>query len=1065
MPYYLYSHMPRKRNPSSANDKEHPLIDRVSTEGDPQLAFDLYVGTNVGHVSSPKSDAGPRFHSLLEHEGEEPAKSGAESSAMGVEPAAATGKRKGTENLLDLMEGDGDSSANNTTSLSLHQIGNVSFTYPCVDQVSRYREMKYDGEKTVSHDFNGTDDSYRQGEEQLPLNSQESVTVDGVNTFLTQDTGITVSQYVSAFASNSTSPRLSPVALGALVSATPLVSNRAASCERAGSQVSVVLSPLSRPLSLALETPSSTCISVRGSSTRSSAPPQHLSRMSNSPTTYQQHFPLTRSRDEARELTVSTFTWNSSGVLDGGKEHGTSSMHSVDSLACIQQQRSLSTHARVGSGESDIFPHPSESMDSDIRVEKGRDPSLKGNLASLNRSSPRDTQPLLDDVKAPSAPPVQIMHRPPTVPNRTLKRNYEDVALSSGGEGSDDFYEDFNDFADDGEGSGDDFGEPDSRFQSHHSMQHRQRLFAPLMSRWRTSRRCASRSSYKRSKRLAGGSSAAGDGWNLAERLEQLEQIRVTNFEALEERKQHQQNQQSAATGTGDARAEKHKPRRAPHATSGSGSSTNDDCTAYSPASMSPNVEKSKRSRTVAEVDLTITPRVGNQTGRSLRSLSTPSSSRTLDNNIVKESGKVSSDGERAACEPTGELNDVNEYSIVSYCDSSNRGTTGEASPDDDRYNDDHKMLLPALGSIEPEDHLPNSGGSCRRSWGSSKGTRSAPHVLLKRTPRSTTLSYHRTTSVVASLLQKLMVQDSGKISIKLNQSHSTLGLADSKELTSPSKQNEQQKRGRRRQFARWKDRTKNLATVSRKVNNSNGAAAPVVACVKTAGRVPVPASVPLEAPTTTIVSPGAPVTYAATPHVEKSTEKHVPRNTPVHERGKDRRRDGCHFSPSRGESGTKPSQSLTFALVGQATKVGIRLAVSGGCNGNVTTTQSATPMTARPVCGRRYRTTTCSSNFQSSSATAGVLATANKRSSGCFQTTRPRNVAPGGNVAGPSPSSGSGGAAFFPSQATGIGSRTCGKSMQLSVLSCMEQHQATTRAGPREVSPLSIRGSPSAQS
>nr|CCD13830.1 unnamed protein product [Trypanosoma congolense IL3000] len=232
------------------------------------------------------------------------------------------------------------------------------------------------------------------------------------------------------------------------------------------------------------------------------------------------------------------------------------------------------------------------------------------------------------------------------------------------------------------------------------------------------------------------------------------------------------------------------------------------------------------------------------------------------------------------------------------------------------------------------------------------------------------------------------MLHDSCINSSKLLQSSSLPVVGDNMYTAATLTKDEPLKRGKRRKFVRWSQRHKNFGSVSRKLNHGNNANHPRAGSGKSGARSAAPTQSPLEAPTTTIVAAGAAVTYAATPHVEKPAEKHLPRSTPVHERGKDRRREGAQFSPCRNEVGSKMSQSLSHSPVSHGIRIGIRNFVSGGIGSNCVTGQFTSPMTARCVSNRRHRVA-CNPVFQSSTLTAGVLATATKRYPCSLQNTR----------------------------------------------------------------------------
>ncbi|RNF13911.1 uncharacterized protein Tco025E_06161 [Trypanosoma conorhini] len=302
------------------------------------------------------------------------------------------------------------------------------------------------------------------------------------------------------------SPFPTPVGTGLLV---PLKSPMV----RLDSIPSVSISPLSRPLSALMESPTFALLPRReGLAPMGTSTPLQLSvqqpgtdaSSSDSVPLAISPSPLTRGVGEAGA--AAGHPWSASGVIDLSFNRtpkcslNSSPSHRVPGPAS----------ARNASGTSDFLLAHSVSTDSAAHVPTGQERGEATRAPPFSR-----------------VPPVQTMRRPPTVPRRNVplevSMSGDEVRISD----EEPLHADF---------SGEEFssisiGEEEgggealmTRWQLH------QRLFEPSPSRWRSSRGHGARAAPKRPKRGRAGR------WDMFSRLRELERIRVSNHEALEER-------------------------------------------------------------------------------------------------------------------------------------------------------------------------------------------------------------------------------------------------------------------------------------------------------------------------------------------------------------------------------------------------------------------------------------------------------------------------------------------------------------------------------------------------
>ncbi|KEG08213.1 hypothetical protein DQ04_07721010 [Trypanosoma grayi] len=320
---------------------------------------------------------------------------------------------------------------------------------------------------------------------------------------------------------------------------------------------SVTVSPLSRPLSAWFESPHSMYLTRRdthGVSTTGVLTPTPLQLPPGNGVQFQLRNSSSSSPPSrlGLDLSSSAFTCSFSGVFDAsaGRTPKYSHPHTPMQQHHIQQRQPFSVSRPLGSSSEAI---PTYSVSADSAIHSGND--LESGEESVTVASPS----LADAATAPAAttttttaepvttsspgvaaplpaarvPPVHIMGRPPPVPQRVPSpptspllgsRSPLDTSFHS----VDDEYEPFfNDDDDDNNKEEGTYGDGNVVALHHHC---RQRLFSPSLSRWRSSRRNGTRDTTKRRKH-------AGDTtWDMSSRLQELEQIRLTNHEALEGR-------------------------------------------------------------------------------------------------------------------------------------------------------------------------------------------------------------------------------------------------------------------------------------------------------------------------------------------------------------------------------------------------------------------------------------------------------------------------------------------------------------------------------------------------
>ncbi|KAF8280170.1 hypothetical protein TcYC6_0000720 [Trypanosoma cruzi] len=299
---------------------------------------------------------------------------------------------------------------------------------------------------------------------------------------------------------------------------------------------SIFISPLSRPLSAWMDSPHSIypprreSFAPMGVSTPSQLPVQQTTTEAS---------PFSRGAGDGASA---GYAWSLSGIFD--MSFNRTPKHSLSSSPLQRAQGWLPT--RNGSSNSDGVLTNSWSTDSvrqseQDRCEGGRLPPSRfvANAgtptipaAAAAPSTKATSGEASQDLPATTlrVPPVQTMRRPPTVPQRTIPQEFpmhEGESNFCGDEEAHTLLSDEEFSKTSGELSGND-DEGGFTRTTHHPF--RQRLFEPSPSRWRSSRRHILRGASKRQKR-------GDDGmWDLSARLRELERIRVSNHEAMEER-------------------------------------------------------------------------------------------------------------------------------------------------------------------------------------------------------------------------------------------------------------------------------------------------------------------------------------------------------------------------------------------------------------------------------------------------------------------------------------------------------------------------------------------------
>ncbi|EKF26279.1 hypothetical protein MOQ_010038 [Trypanosoma cruzi marinkellei] len=311
---------------------------------------------------------------------------------------------------------------------------------------------------------------------------------------------------------------------------------------------SIFISPLSRPLSAWMDTPHSIypprreTLAPMGVSTPSQLAVQQLTTEASPHGSSLQAIPSSPFSRGAGEGASAGYAWSLSGIFD--MSFNRTPKNSLSSSPLQRAQGCLPT--RNGSSNSDGVLAYSWSTDSvkqseQERCEGGRLPPSRSGAnagtptkpAAAAAPSTKATSGAASQDLPPTAlrvPPVQTMRRPPTVPQRTFPQEFPMH------EGESNFCDEEQDQTllsdEDFSNTNGEESDNDDEGGFTRTMQHpfRQRLFEPSPSRWRSSRRHILHGASKRQKR-------GDDGmWDLSARLRELERIRVSNHEAMEER-------------------------------------------------------------------------------------------------------------------------------------------------------------------------------------------------------------------------------------------------------------------------------------------------------------------------------------------------------------------------------------------------------------------------------------------------------------------------------------------------------------------------------------------------
>ncbi|KAG8342468.1 hypothetical protein TRVL_06704 [Trypanosoma vivax] len=861
----------------------------------------------------------------------------------------------------------------------------------------------------------------------------EAIRHSCIRSFVSQPVQDFFIQSISATSSVRNSPVPIYPMVGTATETNSTLSYLATSMAHPDSLMSIVLSPLSRSASVPVETPSSSRFSTRESLTRNVSTSQLRSTRPTSPLVWQRRSSCAASRDGTADLLVSTQTCNFSVMLDTSSCPVLSHAQSNDSWTQIHTQprsHSSSTVMRAWSSVSGIFVGQSDERDSETRSDKESEVILGGStsVGETPREKIHSNTEIVSEVAMTNhGPPVQIVHRPPTVPNRAPTKDTMETPASGTGEIDDDFYEDFDGIDyDDGE-YGSENG--DRSIQQYNAMQHRQRLFAPNTSRWRAARRNTSRGICRRSKRLMSDGGGCGSEWNLDERLKELEQIRVTNYEALEER-QHQHQHHVCADAV---EAPPGSARRRGNVLCSTG-----HCKTISNVSGSSNGSNHTNQGNLISVRGNYASlRDGHQSDETRSSL-TSSPTYSITSVLMKDGSAKKGGGSKGGknvpdegqVHAPDEATESSSLTLVSgsttgmnwHCVSSlnfhsmslpvlGDGAANVSLPDNTIFNGcetGESKETQSLGSPIP---LPGQNGrlhgesiafedsdnncSKRRFCISSRTPRSQSHLLLKRTPRSTTLPCKHQTSLSSSLLLHFMRQYTNKAPKKLAQSCNVLCTVENSPSASPSV--EGRKQGRRRNLVTSHERHKSNGPTSRKtvpsVKGEGNAQTPTKIFVRSTASA-TPANETIKGST---LPTGATVMYAAAAYVEKNSERQSLRTTPVHERGKDRRRDRKHSSPLKGELNGKTvlfaAHSETHQLASQSSRCGARSNGSSVSN-HVT---GPIPMTSRCTNTKRLKTISCSPTRPLSLSSCLTM-----RRSSASQTTRTKHIFQSGSLAAP---------------------------------------------------------------